>query len=175
MASKKLDKLFSKRRSFKKGEILLRPGEKISKVYYLEKGAVRQCTRSPSGKEVTIHVFRPGSYFPLAVLLAGVSNRFFFEANTQTVVKIAKAKEAVEFVKNDPSELLDLTKRLSKAVDGLSLRIETQLTKKSHDRIDLILSYFESRGPARQLTHKRIASWVGVSRETVSRYLSKKN
>lgn len=156
-----------------KGTVLLKPGGRIDTIYFVAKGLVRQYAVTPSGEEITVHIYRPGSFFPIVLVLAGVPNRFYFTAVSDVEVRAAPTIEVLAFLKDSPEALFDLTTRLAKAIDGLATRIEHGLPLRAHDRVRRLLAYWTKKFGDKRLTHKEIASWLGLSRETVSREMKK--
>ncbi|MBI3335655.1 MAG: Crp/Fnr family transcriptional regulator [Candidatus Portnoybacteria bacterium] len=173
-------------RAYKKGEIILHNFESVSSLYYLQKGYVRQFVITRDGEEVTIHIFRPGSLFPLMLSFAGAQNRYTFQALTHTVVRQAPQDKVLDFLKREPSLLIEIVQRFAKGLLGLSLRIERFSSTETHEKLISLLLYLSSRfgksikkSKAQEimidlpLTHQEIASWIGRERETVSRQMEK--
>jgi CRP/FNR family transcriptional regulator len=162
--------------------ILLRPGDEIKELYFLEKGVVEQYTITPQGSKVTIHLFKPVSIIPITLILGNTPNRFFFETITSVTLTAMHKDKVLDFIKLHPEILLDLNVRLSKAIDGLVTRLEHALSDPSSKRIANLLLYLSDKFQKRKgseilinlrLTHGAIAGWVGLTRETVSREMSK--
>lgn len=137
---------------------------------------------SEDGEEATIHVFRPGSFFPIMLSLSSRPNKYYLEAVENTEVVKAPAKEVVAFVKNDHEVLFDLTTRFADAITGLMLRIEQLVSQGAYPKIVSLLLYLadtfgqnsdEGLKIKLQFSHDDIAAWVGVARETVSRQIEK--
>ena len=137
-----------------------------------------------NGEEITIHIFRPGSFFPMMLAISNTPNRYYFQALTNTKVKISPQHKVIEFVKKEKKPLFDLTVRFAKGLDGLSSRLESLLGKKALDRITSLLLYLSDRFGKETnegikinlpLSHQEIAKWVGLERETVSRQMKALN
>lgn len=169
--------------SYGKGRMLLQPGERITGLHYLLTGTVRQYSVSPSGEEVLLHFYRPGSVFPLMVVLAEEANRFYFETTSSVELKTAPVGRVLGFIKQNPELGWEFLQRFSRAINGLALRLEETLSQKTEGRVAHLLLYLaqkfgtEVKGKGvvmgLKLTHRDIASFIGVSRETVSRELSR--
>lgn len=166
----------------KRGQVLLNPDEQISHIYFLEKGYVKQYVISEDGEEITIHIFRNPSYFPMMLAIAGVSNKYFFEALGSVEARKAPLEQTMEFVKNNPEALFDLTKRFAGGINGLAIRLENLVSERSYKRVVSFFLYLANtfgenrRGKVEiklPLTHKEIASWVNLTRETTSRQIEK--
>ncbi len=133
-----------------------------------------------NGEEITIHIFRPGSFFPMMLAISNTPNRYYFQALTNTKVKISPQHKVIEFVKKEKKPLFDLTVRFARGLDGLSSRLESLLGEKALDRITSLLLYLSDRFGKETnegikinlpLSHQEIAKWVGLERETVSRQM----
>ena len=75
-------------RNYKKSEMLIRADDDPLGIFCLRKGYVRQYTISETGFELTLHILKPISYFPMVWAINGTPNVYFFEAfdnNTQAV------------------------------------------------------------------------------------------
>ncbi len=181
---KKLEEYFSQFRPlhYKKGDIIVRPEDPIFGIYLLKKGFVKQYIISADGDEVTIHIFRPVSFFPMMLAIGNTENNYFFEAVDSVEVWRAPTDKTVDFIKNEPEILFDLAKRFSSGLNGLSKRIEELMFENSYRRVTSLLLYltktFGEDGKdgiiiKLPLTHKDIAAWVNLTRETTSRQLEK--
>lgn len=182
--NEKIDRFFADYPSFKyrKNEMILRASDPVVGIGLIKKGVVRQFLINAEGEEVTINYYRPVAYFPVMLSIGDVANRFNFEAKTSVEVKRAPPEKLIEFLKSDIDVLYDLTTRFSKALDGLSSRIEVLSRDNGRYKIISLLVYLASKfgNPDGDLvsidiplTHNDIAAWVGDSRETVSRHMEK--
>ncbi len=164
--------------SCKKGDMILAPGDPISDVYYVQAGLVRLYCLLGDGKELTLNIFKPGSYFPMFLILNNTANLNYFQAMTAAKLSKTSKEDVVRFIKNEPDVLLDFTKRLSVGLNGLITTIQYSLFGSVHTRIIsallLLAKRFGQPLPdgsvmiAIHLTHQDIANIVGVARETVS-------
>lgn len=180
---KKVNQFFSgfKFLKFKKGEIIIQAGATPSGIFYLVKGIVKQYSISKEGDELTLNVFRPPSFFPMMWAISGIDNRYYFEAATPTEIWRAPKKEVILFLKREPEVLYDLTNRLFVGMSGLLTRMEYLMSGNAYLKTIIVLLIFAKRFGRKKslthiiipirLTHKDIASYAGVSRETVSREL----
>lgn len=169
-------------KKYKRKSLLVSPGQKITDIFYLSEGNVRQYVFSREGEEFVIHIFKPGSFFPIALVLGDVKNRYYFEAETDIKAAKAPVEEVVSFLKESPQVLLDLNRRLSRGLHGVATRLEEYLGKPAQERLTSLLSYLaksfgEPDKNGRQikfsLTHQDLANWLGLSRETVSREMKR--
>lgn len=167
----------------KKNGFLFSPENEIHHVFYLEKGHVRQYGLTSEGVEFTIHIFSPGSFFPLTSILNDIPNSYFFQATTDcTLYRIGKM-EGIEFLRKNPEVLYDLSTRLLFAIDKLSMRIGQLAYANAREKITSVLAFLSHHFAqqnnsgeltfTKKITHEDIASLAGLSRETVSREIKK--
>lgn len=160
-----------------KGEILLRPDEPLSHVYYLTHGQIVEYDISTAGNEVVINAFKPGAFFPMSLAINRKHNDYFFEAANSVTVHEAPADEVVAFIKDNPDVCYDLLRRVYLGTDGLQRRMAHLMGGKARSRLVFELLNGAARfgvqktGTAVHLpmSEKDIAKRSGLSRETVSR------
>ncbi len=171
-----------KSRSLSPGTILVSPSENPEAIFYLKSGHIRQYSITEDGTEITIHIYNPGSFFPLTWGVANIPNTFGFQATSKSEVIVTPKEPLLDFLRANPDYLLELTDRLLRGLLGLSHRIEAILTLSAHDRVWQALTYFAkhfgSPTPGgtlidERLTHAQIAAFVGVTRERVSLEIEK--
>lgn len=163
--------------SYKKGEFILRAEDMPYGVYYLKTGYVRQYLLSPSGETFIVHIYKPGSFFPLTWILNDTPNVYHFEAITPVTVVRAPKDLFLAFLKEHPEALFYATQRLALGLSGFVGRVAQLILDDAYTKTILLLLYYaENFGEATRegialsipLTHREIASWIGTTRETAS-------
>ncbi len=162
---------------FEKGQVLLRPEEKLSSIFYLAEGQVIEYDISPSGNEIVVNAFKPASFFPMSSALNRSPNRYFFEAATTVSVRQAPVGKVVEFLKDNPEIVFDLLTRVYRGADGLKRRMAHLMGSNAEGRaIFELLNAARRFGKQRrdgyiviQLTESDLAKRSGLARETLSR------
>lgn len=96
------------KRHYKKGEMLIRADDDPQGIFCLTKGYVRQYSISKTGLELTLHILKPVSYFPMVWAINGTPNIYFFEALTAIEVGRAPREQVVGFIKDKPTIIFDL-------------------------------------------------------------------
>ncbi len=178
-AVKNIEAFFVRHQSmtYKKGELILRAEDAPFGVYYLQSGYVRQYLLSPSGETFIVHIYKPGSFFPLTWILNDTPNVYHFEAMTPVSVVRAPKDAFVEFLKAHPEVLFYATQRLALGLAGFVSRVAQLVLDDAYTKtILLILYYADNFGEKTKegialnipLTHREIASWIGTTRETAS-------
>jgi CRP-like cAMP-binding protein len=152
-------------RSFPKSKILINPEEVLDYVYFLENGEVRMYSVSTNGRETTLHIFKPGTAFPLMLVLSGVENQYYFECKTAVQIRQSPREEVINFLKENPDEQHSMLINLSKGIVGLLTRIDNLTNLTTAEQVKSLLDNVANR----DISQQEIADWLGISRETVSR------
>lgn len=168
--------------TFKKGETIILGGHEPAGVFYICSGEVRQYAISEhTGATLTLHIYRPGNFFPVIWGLADKRNLYYFDALTKVDVYRASKEEVVAFLKNDPEALYSLTTRLAAGLNGMLMRLETYAFTDVYGRVISELLYLikhygtphENGYVLPHFTHQQLADFVGSARETVTVVMDK--
>lgn len=176
----KIDTYFSQfqRHSYPKNEIIIYPDEQPASAFYIKSGYIREYNISIEGVEITIHLFAPYSFFPMTWVIGDIKNRYYYEALTNSEVYSIPKDSMKAFLKENPDVLYNLTQRLLQGLDKLTLRIEQLTYGKAHTRLVstlfLLSRHFgkpvnNSVTITEKFTHREIAAFAGITRETASR------
>jgi len=170
-------------RDYKKGEMLIRADDDPQGIFCLTKGYVRQYTISKSGNELSLHILKPISYFPMVWAINGTPNVYFFEALTPVEVGRAPKEQVVNFIKDKPSLLFELMSELLEDYAETLTRVEHLVFSDAYRRVISILLYIAKHFGEQQknnstivhhrFTQQDIATLVGVVRETAGIELAK--
>src|SRR3989344_1488313 len=120
---------------YKKGEMILRCEDQPQGVYFLKKGYVKMNTILPEGKDLTLNIFKPGTYFPMMWAIAHSKNAYSFQAMDATIVYRAPRDDVITFLLANNVELYDLTRRILIALEGYLFNMEFLLTGNSLHRV----------------------------------------
>ena len=181
--NRNISNLFSSSSSstFKKSHLFYEPETKINTIFLLESGLVRQYTINPNGQEATIHLFRPGAYFPILISISGIKNRFYFESLEKSTCLQLPVESVLDFLHSNSKEAFSLLVRSTQALDGLSKRIELTLFNNAQTKVASLIAYLaQTFGQPvgtgyrldTQVSHDYLTSWLGLTRETISRQIS---
>jgi CRP/FNR family transcriptional regulator len=171
-----------KTRYYKKGEMLIRADDDPQGIFCLTKGYVRQYTISKSGFELTLHILRPITYFPMVWAVNGTPNVYYFEALTPVEVGRAPRDEVVDFIKSRPTIIFELLSELIERYAETLTRMEHLVFSDAYRRVISVLLYIadhfgEKEGSGiivnHRFTQQDIATLVGVARETASTEMSR--
>ncbi len=180
--SDKLDSFFSKYplRAYQKGQVLIHAGDNPQHIFYIVKGKVRVYDISHRGDEVIVHAYDAGAFFPMAWVITGIDNRFFYDVEETVEVRIAPPHEVIAFLHAHPDLLVDLLTRVYTKVDGLLDKMMNLMTGSAFRRVlyELVVECRRfgkksDEGCIIMLNEQDIASRAGLSRDTLSRELKK--
>ncbi len=167
---------------FKKNSIALHQGSSPQGVYYLERGYIKDSVLSVSGQEFTLFVFRPGDIFPYNWVFNGIPNDHSFTAVTECTVFIKPKEEFLQFIKNNPPIHFELTQNILIRMRGVMQRLEQLALGNAEIKVASIFIILAERfGRVHSgvvhiqlpISHKDIAEFVGITRETASIEINK--
>ena len=171
---------FNKRSSYlvKKGTILFNEGEPLERVFFIEQGFVKLYRLSKDGRETTIYLYGPGQILGIRALTSeDVCARHYAEAITDLKVMSIKRTEYFEILSEHPEYLVDLLHVFIDRLNYTERKLEGFIITDVVSRIayflyDLAVRFCDTEKKQialpLQLTHQRIAEFVGSTRETVT-------
>jgi CRP/FNR family transcriptional regulator len=167
---------------YAKGANILRAEDVPYGVYYLKAGYVRQYLLSSSGETFIIHIYKPGSFFPLPWILNDIPNMFYFEAMTKASIIRGSKEQFLKFLDTHPTVMKYTAQRLAAGMHGLVSRVGQLVLDDAYRKTVLLLLYYADNFGKKTrdsiifevpLAHREIASWIGTTRETASLQIEK--
>ena len=169
-------------RSYKKRWSIANPGDNLQTIYYLKKGYVRLYATSSEGKELTLIIYKPGEFFPLIVALQpNIVFRYWMETMANAEIISVPVASFTKFFEGNPRLLLDLLERTMMRLDRIIRRLEYAVFGDACQKVASIVLILEEAFGKKvgkvdiieaPLTHREIATIVGLTRETTSSTLS---
>lgn len=168
--------------TFKKREILFRSHDNPTGVYYVKSGFVRNYAVSLNGEEFTQIVFKRHDFFPMSWAINNTKSVHTYEAMTDIEVWRAPRSDFQRFIKSNPDVLFELIKRTIVRLKGIQQRIEELAFGRANHKVASILLICAERFGVKTkdgvliqvpLTHKDVAAFIGLTRETVSIEMNK--
>lgn len=180
----KLEQFFqtSKVYTYKKRTLIFHPDDTLSMVFYIKSGYVRVYRISEDGEELTLTLLKPKDFFPLSYAIKSMANPYHIEAITPLEIWKVPQEQFLEFIKSDPDVLYDLTTRILVRFDTVLSRMETLLFCNAYVKVAAaLLMCAKGFGEEHDgktlvkvpLTHRDIATLVGITRETTSLEMKK--
>lgn len=168
-------------KTYQKGEKIITEGNPLDDLIIINEGLVKINKYSQEGKEQILYIFSPGDFFGEKNLLKDQVSTYHAEALEETKICSIYKNEFRRLLLEHPSISLKVIEALSERIDVLESAIENMGTKNIEVRVNLVLSEFAKKYgiPIDKgiqfdlpLSREGIASYIGVTRETVSRKLS---
>jgi len=183
MGSTQIDAFFRKHRReiYKKGHVILLAGERTKYAYYLVRGRVKQYDITYQGSEITVNTFKAGDYFMIPTTLASVPSAYYFSAATDITIYCAPVEDTMVFMNSHPEVLRDMLAQAYMGFEGVLQRMTHLMSGNTHSRVlyEMVLDAREV-GDVKQgrvctlpTNVTELASRTGLSRETVSREVSR--
>lgn len=170
-------------KTYRKKWNIINAGDKVQKIFYLKKGYIRVYAMSSDGKELTLLVYKPGSFFPiLTALKQNISYPYWVETITPVEVVAVPVGNFITFFKDNPELLLNMSIEIMQRLDNALKRMEYLVFGNVYVRIASVLLMFGQQFGKREgntisfdlaLTHKDIGYLIGAVRETVSAEIKK--
>ena len=163
--------------TYKKGSCILCADEDPEGMYYLQSGFVRQFAKKSDGSILYLHIYRPGSCFPLMWLFNETENRYEYEAMTEVVIRKAPAAKVKAFIEKHPEIMEHFMSKILLGLDGILARMESLVLDSAYKKTVLLFWYFGKTFGVKEgntiridvpMSHREIAQWIGTARETAS-------
>ena len=161
-----------------RGRILYAPGNRSEALFMLKRGKVRIYKVTPDGWEFTLAVVEAGTMFGEMALTAQRLREAYAEATEPSDICILKSEDLERLVRVNPDVGLRMLRVLSERLRACEGRLEDIRLKDVPARLaGLVLQLAESEGVMTpegpmiptHYTHRRLATMIGTSRESVTR------
>lgn len=149
-------------------------------VYLIVQGWVKIRSYNLEGKEVTLNILGPGDTFGEMALLLSSPRSSDVLSLTNVVVGCFPANDFMALIESKPLAGLRLAQLMAKRPQQLNRRLRMRESDSTARVADVLLFLAEGRGQTSatgveipKLPHQELASLSGLTRETVSRVMSK--
>lgn len=164
----------------------MRSGQRLTDIFYIQKGYIRQHMLSFDGAELTTNIFGPGDVFPLTWIIdekEDIMHKRFYETITECLLFHTKKAFFLSFLQKNPEVSYTITQQVVIRMNEILGRIAYMvLFTKARVKIVATLLLLARRFGQRDkndivipfpLKHHDLATFVGLTRETVSLELKK--
>jgi CRP/FNR family cyclic AMP-dependent transcriptional regulator len=172
---KKMATGFGPLKKYEAGQALMSPQENAGDVFFLIKGRVRLSLFAESGDVISYREIEPGDYFGWLSAIDGKTPSTAAMAITPVEVCCLAYAQFRTLVSAHPRVQENFMRRMAGVVRGYTRRIEelTFLPAQARIENELMRRFAGGQGPIALPGHEELASWIGTTRETVSRTLKK--
>ena len=179
---KKIAKM-TKHMQFKKGQMLLHEGEKSDTLFIVNSGKVKVSKYTVDGKEQILYLLTSGEFFgELHLFNPDEVNNFSVCAIEETKICMLTKDNVDRIMEENPQIAIKLLKAVTKRLAHTENLAQNLATKDPEVRIaHMLLEFGQKFGTKKNegilielpITREEVASYVGVTRETISRKFSK--
>ena len=164
-------------RNYKKEDVVIREDDEPVGVFLVKEGVIKMSSINEDGEELGVNIYKPGSFFPMTWAISEISNDYNYQAMTSASLVVIPKDKFVEFLKENPIVLYDLTSRILVGLDGLLFNVRHLLVGDSTSKIAVVLYMLGKRFGVKKekhieidltLTHQDIAHFAGITRETTT-------
>ena len=170
------------KKHFSKGQVVLFEEDTSNYMYIIISGKVRVVQHSNDGKERILAMHKRGDYFGELALFDGKTSPATVIAIEESEISLLSKSDFDRFVLNNDKVLFQLLSTLCMRLRESWVMLKIMSFADAEQRVRAVLKNMgklygvsDQRGVlvALKLTHKDIASYASVSRETVSRLISR--
>ena len=167
-------------REYKKGEFLLREGERSEAITIINGGSVKAFKYTPDGREQILYVFSEGDFFGETNLLTDRTATFNVEALQPVLACSLSKTEFQNILYNYPEIAIKIISQLGERMARLENAMQGMGVRNVDNRVGGILLEFAAKYGTEDpqgilvqlpLSREGIANYLGVARETLSRKL----
>jgi CRP/FNR family transcriptional regulator len=169
------------RRSYDRGQVILRQGDEGHSLFVVISGRVRIYTLSPEGYELSVWICDEGAFFGEMALLTGEPRSASAEAMQSTEVLVLQRQAFRDFLLSNPQAAVHTIEMLSRRLRHTTESLEALVSLNTVERVSRqLLALLERYGGEQEkgllidldLSQEAIASLVGTTREGANRALS---
>ncbi len=169
------------KQTYRKGDLIIRPGEVPSGIFYISEGLVKAYTMTKYHEESLLIIRKRDEFFPLIWAITGEERQIIYQALAPTIVwKISRATFLNHLVQKPDAlaPLLDMTIEMYRLHSERIFNLEYRTVRER--LLSFLLTMADRFGQetaegiliVAPLRHQDIASSVNATRETTSRELS---
>lgn len=168
-------------KSFHKGEILVREGDKASCFTVLRSGSAKAYRTTSDGRAQILYIFPANDYYGARFLLTEERVPYTVEALEETAVCILKKEHFTLMLEKHPTVALQIIEAMANRMSRLELAMQSMGGRNADLRIaSLLLEFKDSYGQLNDghvditlpLSREGLANYLGLARETLSRKLA---
>ncbi len=169
-------------REYERQEFIYVPGDRIENVYVLKEGEVTLYESLSDGKRIILDVLKPGAVFGNIGFDPNANEAHFAQASERTYLCTLPHDYFLQILARRPDIALRALNVLTKRLRQYELQIRALSALQARDRILATVRLLNEkdeqsilpkilRRPTR-LTHEKLGSMTGLSRETVTKLLA---
>lgn len=161
-------------------KVIINAGDNLNQVFYLQSGVVKEYYISQTGNLFIVHLYPPGSFFPMSLTSQRDTASNYMDTLTSCVIRIAPFPAFSDFILSENEILKEFTSRLLNNMNTMTRRLGVIASGSAYQRTASTMAYLGKmlgkpvggngaviiEEPI--LSHREIAGLVGIARETTS-------
>lgn len=175
-------------RVYGKGQVILRPEHEENSIYFIMSGFVRAHTITEEGNEFSAVLLGQGMYFPIFRYLSDhvytkkLTTKYYYSTVTETKIVTINNTDLFSFLSSNPQIAIEMSDIYYLNMKQFLSKLEfMSYTHSAYKKVCYFLVFLSKKfGEETQhgmqlippFTHKEFATFVGLSRESVSHQLS---
>lgn len=168
--------LKSTHKGYKKGEVFIHDGDPLDYLYIVHQGRVKIYQIFESGKEQLLRILEPGEFMGEMALFTEKDMDSYAEAMETTEICAIHRNDMQELMNEYPTIAIKILEQFSNRLDETEKLVGTLSSKDVEMRtasylIDLA-EKMQTEEVVLPMSKKELASFLGTTRETISRRLS---
>lgn len=169
-------------KEYKKNDVVFSEGNNASSLLFVNKGSIKLYKYNKDGKEQILHILSDGDFFGELDLVKTSQYKFNAKCIKDTKICALTNEEMREIIYKDPEIAIKMLKSLGEKlseVESLAQNLSTNDvdTRIAYLLIELMDKYLKVSEDTKYLdlpiSREDMASFIGVTRETISRKLKK--
>lgn len=173
--------MYGRQQTYRKGDLIIRPGETPPGVFYIYQGLVKAYDITRYNEENLLIIRKADEIFPLIWAITGQERHIAYQALAPTTIWLLDRDTFMDFTRDRPetmAPLLDMVVEMYRLHSERILNLEYRSVRERIISFLLTMSHrFGKKVPGGllievPLRHQDIASSVNSTRETISRELS---
>lgn len=162
---------------FDKGQTIYREGDRSDQLLIVSSGAIRLFKYTVDGKEQNLDILLPGDFTGELDLLGDATYDNSAVAQERTVLCVISQGKIKELILKNPVIGIKIMQAMNQKLSSLKSLVQSLATNEGMPRLAHLLLELKAKNQGQErlqlnLSREDIASFTGLTRETISRKLS---